>query len=177
MKIHTLEITHELNLEFEGDLLFEGNNSWINGENNDRFHEIEVYRTTGGDYILYLKYVSRYWRGESDFYEAFHCNSLEDIQEHLHEYNCLEHLVGYPDRLDLASRPIKKILFNWKTLKTDCLRKLGFKRSVGRPTDGDNPKAKVNLTIDRQLKAIAKEKEINLSALLEAALKDRLAEE
>lgn len=178
MKTFELEVTGELPIEFEGELLFEQNNKWTENVERDRFHILNVYRTAPPDncYIVWIQFVT-YWQGESDIKEIFECSTLEEVEAELEDYNPIKPYIGLPDEPYYKDRNDKtkyELRFDWKTLKAEALKKLGVKRKRGRQPFGDKPKVKCTLSLDPELKQQAIEAQINLSGLLEEALKQKL---
>jgi hypothetical protein len=79
-------------LEFEGELLVEASSG---GNDVNRWHELSLYQTSDGSYVLRVGYRTR-WEGEADADLALLCRSIDEVAEQLRMTDPLEHLLGYP---------------------------------------------------------------------------------
>lgn len=182
MENYKLEITNEFPLEFKGELLFEASNSWINGQDRNRFHRLEIYKAqdSEGDYFIVWVEFKTYWQGEKSISEFFTAEDKDEIKSILETYNPIAYLIGYPDGehyVDKQQRLETNLKFEWSSLKAKALIELGFKREVGRPSKGDRPRVSTTVTLDPKLKKLASDRGVNLSQLFNDVLADKANEE
>ena len=181
MQTYELEITNELPLEFEGELLFEDSNHWTNGRDNNRWHELNIYRAVDEEDEYFIVWINwrTIWQGEESIAEFFTADSKDDIRSVLDEYDPIAYLIGYPDGdryQDKQARLEQKLSFDWNRLKATALNNLGFKRESGRPRKNKKLRVNTTLTLDPKLKQVAVENQINLSELLNSTLSDLASE-
>lgn len=69
MKLTTIKRDGEKDLRFTGKVIASASGRWSNGREQNRFDEITVYRTSGGNYVLHQEYIT-FWQGESCTSEA-----------------------------------------------------------------------------------------------------------
>lgn len=173
MKKYELEITNELPLKFEGELLFQDDNSVFRKIKQDRYHELEIYEAVDEKeqyFIVWINFES-YWQGENSVAEFFTTNNKKSILNILNEYDPVAHFVGYNEYLiDREERERKELIFNWNKLKSEALIELGFEREPGRPSVSSGPKISTTVTIDPKLKQFAIDNQIDLSQLLNDVL-------
>lgn len=50
-------------LRFGGVIIAEANNRWLAGRQQNRWHELTLYRTAAGNYVLHELYITQ-WQGE-----------------------------------------------------------------------------------------------------------------
>ena len=65
METVTLERTGDVPLTFEGEVVSEGDTSFIRGQRQNRWYELTLYRTKGGKWVLATVYRSQ-WQQEHD---------------------------------------------------------------------------------------------------------------
>ena len=95
MTIYKLQRTGKPMLRFEGELLFDTNEGWKN--DSTRWHNLRLYRTKAGGYVLCIIYCSRY-RGESAGHHlAEVCETPAEVIKHLYAYRVEDHIQGYPE--------------------------------------------------------------------------------
>jgi hypothetical protein len=135
---YTLDVTDDLPIEFDGELVFECSSAWVNGKERSRSHTIALYQF-GSSFILHIEYCSR-WPGEHD-------NSLvtpdlasaEAVILALNNYNPTQYLVGFPKSDHFKEKQeslVSQIKADWGLLKGQLIKALGVKRTLkrGQPT-------------------------------------------
>jgi Post-segregation antitoxin CcdA len=176
--LYQLKITDALPLEFEGDILYSASSSWTRELMSSRYHILQIYQAQGTDftyYVVYIGYVSQR-KGELSIFKAWSVSGKDEIELLLGDYDPLQHFnreflsVPLNEKLQEASDCLS---FDWAELKVEALKTFNCKRK-GRPSVGDEPRIKVTLTMDADLRKEAQHKNINLSALLHEALMERL---
>jgi hypothetical protein len=82
MQEYTVTRDGQKDLRFSGELLVEANNKWVAGRENNRWHELSLYRTTGGKYVLQEVYRTQ-WQGEIDRHGAAVYGTAEEVLDAL----------------------------------------------------------------------------------------------
>ena len=88
MESITLERTGERNLRFKGKMLGSASSHWINGVEQNRWTEYEIYKTETGKYVVAISSITC-WQGEVNSYQVEVCDTPEEV------YNCLTDGEGY----------------------------------------------------------------------------------
>lgn len=91
----TLPRTGNRQLQFEGEELASADSSVRGGNDSTRHHELALYRTIGGKYVIAIGYRTR-WQGEHNHDAAIVCDSPEEATETLRSTLPTEHLMGFP---------------------------------------------------------------------------------
>lgn len=78
MDEYTITRDGQRDLKFTGEKLAEVNNKWVAGRENNRWHELTLYRTAGGKYVLQEVYRTM-WQGELDSNSATICDTAEEV--------------------------------------------------------------------------------------------------
>ena len=92
MKSIMLERDGDAPLVFEGELLAEARGG---DPDRSRWHELALYRSRAGNYVLEARYESR-WQGESGAREALVLDGPASLRASLRAYDPLKNVVGYP---------------------------------------------------------------------------------
>jgi hypothetical protein len=87
--------TGQAPLTFTGELLAESDGERVAGKEANRWHELAVYRTAGGKYILRIAYRTR-WEGELSHDEAEVVAAPEGVGATLRGYNPTGPVQGFP---------------------------------------------------------------------------------
>lgn len=114
MKTYTLKRTGNRPLRFEGDLVAEESTKVMNGQENNRWHEFHLYRTSGGCFFLSVTYDS-HWQGEERHCQVEELGSIESVTKFLrHEYDPLEFTAIWPEgsRTENDTMHAKRLLRN-----------------------------------------------------------------
>lgn len=88
MESITLERTGERNLRFKGKMLGSASSHRINGVEQNRWTEYEIYKTETGKYVVAISSITC-WQGEVNSYQVEVCNTPEEV------YNFLTDSDGY----------------------------------------------------------------------------------
>lgn len=91
----TLPRTGDTPLTFSGELVADSDGQYAAGQNKNRWHELAVYRTTGGKYVVAIKYRT-IWQGELDHDFAAVASDPKEAATLLREYDPTTYVVGYP---------------------------------------------------------------------------------
>lgn len=94
-EIHTLPRTGNRPLEFEGEPLAEASSHSHDGATSARWHELAIYRTGGGKYVVAIGYRTR-WQGEHNHDEVLVEDTAEGAAEIIRSTVPTTHLIGYP---------------------------------------------------------------------------------
>lgn len=92
---HRLKRSGQAPLAFQGELLAEADGQMVSGKDQNRWHEVSVYRTEGGKYVAAVAYRTR-WQGELDRDFAEVVGQAEAVAAVLREYSPTEYVQGYP---------------------------------------------------------------------------------
>ena len=91
-------------LKFNGELLAEASSRAEKKTNRKAsWHEIRVYRTAGGKYVLQVEYNSDY-RQETPAWTAEVCDKASDVRSMLETYDPTLDVTGFPPEPSFASR-------------------------------------------------------------------------
>lgn len=91
----TLPRTGDLPLRFEGEFLAESSSHRHQGPGQNRWHELAIYRTAAGTYVLAITYRSC-WQGEDDHHWVEHAGSIPAVRDALVGYPVVPPGIGYP---------------------------------------------------------------------------------
>lgn len=92
-----LQRTGQAPLEFTGEVIARNGGQIENGQEQNRYYDISVYRTGGGNYVIAVEYCTC-WRGESNYHFAASTDVPQNIEIILREAeaDCGLAFVGYP---------------------------------------------------------------------------------
>ena len=95
---YRLDRTGRPPLEFEGEFLSDGQGYGFVDERgrNPRWHDLELYRTKSGKYVLGVRYTTE-WKDEIGHDEVFVLDGPEDVKAALRDMDPTEHVAGFPD--------------------------------------------------------------------------------
>lgn len=82
-------------LKFRGELVAWSDGSRQGGREQNRWHELAVYRTAGGKFVVSVEYHTR-WQGEQGHEVAAVVDGPADVVRKLAEYDPAEDVQGYP---------------------------------------------------------------------------------
>ena len=91
----TLQRTGNSPLTFTGELLASANGERQAGKEQNRWHEVAVYRTGGGRYVVSVHYRTR-WQGELDHGQAEVAETAAEAAAVLRDYDPCGRVQGYP---------------------------------------------------------------------------------
>lgn len=89
-------------LVFDGEIIAESNGRVASGKEQNRWHDLRLYRTTGGNYVLEIAYISQ-WEGELGTSVAIQV-SKESVLEELQMHDPIEYLQGFPRHEQYAEK-------------------------------------------------------------------------
>jgi hypothetical protein len=92
---YTLRRSGQPALRFQGELLAESDGAWHAGREQNRYHELAVYRTAGGKYVVAVGYRTR-WQGETDHDSAEIVDAPTNVAGVLRDYDPTGHVGGFP---------------------------------------------------------------------------------
>jgi len=78
--------TGDAPLAFDGEVAAEATGDVHGGEELTRWHDLSLYRMASGRYVVAIDYLTR-WQGESAHSSAQVCQSTEDVQRLLRDYD------------------------------------------------------------------------------------------
>jgi hypothetical protein len=103
----TLTRTGQPPLDFTGELVAESNGRVVANREQNRWHDLRLYRTAGGQYVLDITYRTE-WVGEVSHHWAEIVEPDTDyLTTLLAGIDPCEHLQGFPDHPDFAHRQAK----------------------------------------------------------------------
>ena len=82
-------------LRFQGELLAESDGSCYAGQDRLRYHDIAVYRTDGGQYVVHIAYCTRF-QGEVGDDQAEIVTEPQGVSDVLADYRPEVRVQGYP---------------------------------------------------------------------------------
>lgn len=82
-------------LQFTGDLLASSDGERSQGRENNRWHELAIYRTAAGKYVAAIGYRTR-WQGELDYDLAEVLSTPAEVVSYFRVYVPTKHVRGYP---------------------------------------------------------------------------------
>lgn len=130
---YTLRRTGQRPLAFQGELLAQASGKWQLHREHNRWHEIQVYETAGGKYIVAIAYRT-IWEGEADHSYAEVCDEPTKVADVLREYDPIKFVVGYPAGSAYAERQarlIQDIQLRYDTLVSEVLSDERFAERIG----------------------------------------------
>lgn len=136
-----LEITGESPYDFDGEILYSGNNLFQKGKEQNRFHSIDIYKSEDEEGLFFVIYIcyKTLWKGEQNHYFEAEVDTEQDLVKVLDTYNPIAYLLGYPPGPQFAekqSRLKKSLTTNWLDLKTKAISALNLKRQARRGNPG-----------------------------------------
>lgn len=120
---YTLTRTGERPLKFKGEVIAEAGGRWHTGQEQNRWHDIRIYRTAGGKHVLEVEYCTC-WQGENNYHSAIVYDTVEAAVNALEIFNPLEHLLGFPPHPQFAEKQARledSLRQRWEILLSDVL--------------------------------------------------------
>ena len=115
-------------LAFDGELLAEVDGSHTpSGGEPIRWHEMAIYRTAGGEYVLSVSFFSRFG-GEEEDHAVYHADSPATIEVALRDHAPIPSGVGYPPNgafADKQARMAADIRRRYDGLVSELFAELG----------------------------------------------------
>ena len=78
MTTFTLTNDDSPNLKFKGEKIAEASDHWIQGQDQTRWTELDLYRTEGGKFVCQESGISQ-WQGESSSHRAAAVETEEEV--------------------------------------------------------------------------------------------------
>lgn len=131
---YTLTRTGQRPLEFRGRLLAEADGD-IGPSGPSRWHELAVYQTEAGRYVVAITLLTRY-QGEHDHHLVVYADDPEAIEAALREYDPCPPGIGYPPGpayADRQARVTADLRRRYEVLVSDLFARLGpeFVETIG----------------------------------------------
>ncbi len=95
MRRLTLHRTGLPPLAFDGRLVADASGKFTGDRTNVRWHDISVYRTLSGRYVLQIGYNST-WRDEPGWHDAYDLGDSAELVRKLADYDPTRYVRGYP---------------------------------------------------------------------------------
>jgi hypothetical protein len=95
MESITVPRTGDLPLAFEGQVIASAGSRLVRGQERNRWHEIELYRTAGGKFVAAI-HCRTIWQGEQDHDCAAVLDGPPGIAEYLRTWIPASVIRGYP---------------------------------------------------------------------------------
>lgn len=126
MKEYVLTRTGDRPLKFSGELIAQVDGRIFAGQEQNRWHELRVYKTASGKYVLEVSYYTQ-WQGESCHHQASVHDTVAGVADEIRVTNPLEHLLGYPPHLQFAEKQARleeSLQQRWGVLVSEILNDL-----------------------------------------------------
>ena len=126
-RMYRLLRTGDQAVSFEGLAIAESAGKQINGRERDRGHDLRVYQTIGGNYVVEVIYWTT-WKGEAEVRTVQVVGKeLPRIAVLLKEYDPLAHVLGYPPAERFAAKQSRlqaRLRADYYTRVSDVLAQL-----------------------------------------------------
>jgi hypothetical protein len=96
----------EAPLKINADLIASTSGRMIRGKEQNRYHEIELYKTADGRYAVLIRYITQ-WNGELDQSHAFILTTPGDVTEKLSSWKPGAQVAGFPAGAQFEERQQK----------------------------------------------------------------------
>lgn len=107
MEQYKLTRTGQRPLEFIGEIIAEADSRVSAGRENNRWHELALYRTEGGQYVLSVDFQTQ-WQGEHDHQEAWILDSPDEVEGILTRLDPCEHMESMPSAPQFQEKDQKR---------------------------------------------------------------------
>jgi hypothetical protein len=126
-KLFRLLRTGDQAVSFEGLVMAEAAGTQINGRERDRGHDLRVYQTVGGNFIVEIVYWTT-WKGEAEVRTVLVAGKeLARVAVQLKDYDPLAHVLGYPPAERFAAKQSRlqaRLRADYSTRVSDVLAQL-----------------------------------------------------
>lgn len=121
-------------LVFRGEAIAESDTREHQGDGQNRWHQVTIYRTAGGRYVVAVEYHTQ-WQGESDRYDAVALGvGTPDVAELLRMYDgVIPPGIGYPPSPNFADRQARmeaSLRSRWERMIGVLLDRIGAEERV-----------------------------------------------
>lgn len=89
----TLPRINERPIFFEGQLLAKGSSQTVKGRNSKQWHEVALYQTEGGKYVVYVAYRTNGYY-EPDAYDVWVLDAAAEVAPLLLDYDPTQYAAG-----------------------------------------------------------------------------------
>lgn len=123
METFTLDRSGQAPLQFTGELLSESDGLRQANKEHTRFHNVSIFRTQGGKYVLHICYETR-WQGEVGYSWAVTLSQPWHVAKAIEEYDPTSHVAGYPPHPTYEKRQqrlLEDIRSRWQQQVSDIL--------------------------------------------------------
>lgn len=113
-------------LEFTGEIVAEADSRWSAGRENNRWHELALYKTESGKYVLAVDYQTQ-WEGEHNHHDAWILDSPVDVESILTSLDPCEHMESMPSAPQFQDKDQKRrqiLTWNYKNAVSELLSEL-----------------------------------------------------
>lgn len=128
----TLARTGDAPLRLRGVLLAEGDSERRGGNDTTRHHELAVYRTGSGRYVVRIAYRTT-WQGEGERLLAIICDTPDDVIACVRGHDPVPPGIGLPPGEHFAAKQVRieeSLRSRWGVLASQVLAKCGFSERV-----------------------------------------------
>lgn len=132
MEEHKVPRTGNVPLAFQGEEVASSAGKYHTGQDQNRWHDITVYSTAGGRYVVHIAYRTM-WQGEDGHDTVVVCGLIPDIADTLRAYDPLEHVAGYPPAEHFAEKQMRLedgLRRRWASQVSDVLDALGVTERI-----------------------------------------------
>jgi EXLDI family protein len=112
-------------VRFQGEQVAHSSGHHTSKENS-RYHEVTVYRTSGGNWVVHVEYHT-HWQGETGHSEVTVCENAEEAALTLDSVFPQEHVEGFPPTEHYAEKQARlenRIQKQWDAVASDVYRQL-----------------------------------------------------
>jgi hypothetical protein len=114
-------------LSFTGRLLAQASGKTQLGQEQNRYHELDIYETAGGRFIVSIAYRTK-WEGETDHLTADFFTDSADVVAELTRYDPATYLQGFPPGphfADKQARLVRDLRARYQSLVSLVLTQAG----------------------------------------------------
>jgi hypothetical protein len=120
-------------LVFRGEQIATADTREVQGDGQNRWHEVEIYRTAGGRHVVAIEYHTQ-WQGERDTREAHALGpDLAEVAECLRTTIPIPVGIGYPPMPQYADRQARmeaSLRTRWEALVGELLEEIGASERI-----------------------------------------------
>ena len=108
--MHKLTRTGLAPVAFEGEVIAQASSRYVRGQDHNRWHEVAVYRTAGGNYVVSVAYRTQ-WQGEDDYHWALEAGAPASVEMRLREIGAEinQPIQGYPPGAQYQERQARML--------------------------------------------------------------------
>ena len=119
-------------LSFTGEQIATATTREQQGDGQNRWHEVAVYQTAGGKYIIEIQFCTQ-WQGESGTREAHVESDLAGVAECLKSTIIIPTGIGYPPMPQYAEKQARaeaSLRRRWDALVGEILAEIGAEEKI-----------------------------------------------